>query len=582
MDGWRLGIDYGSSHTVTALARPDGSVRTLTFDASPLLSSAVYAEPGGVLLTGPDAIAAARLDPARFEPNPKRQIDAGEVLLGDRQVPVTDLIAATLRRVADEAARATGGADVDVVLTHPAGWGPTRRATLRTAAQAAGFAAVTMVAEPVAAARYFLDMAGPAPSAGTTVAIYDLGGGTFDISVVRRTAAEFEVLASDGLADVGGVDLDAIVVGLIGEAVEAADPAAWARLRAPSTVVERRHFRALWDAARMAKERLSRYPSATVAVPLLDREAHVTREQFERAAAPTLGLTIDQTAGVLRRGALHAGTLDGIFLVGGATRTPLVGTLLHRATGVAPTVLDQPELVVAEGALRVAAVPAAAASTVPPATASAPPAAPPSGTVPPPAASPPTVTAPEPQIPAPAAATGDPNGGPGPSAMLRSHGSRRRAALGAGVWAAALAGAIWWATAHTALLGRLSTVEAAIGVALLFAMFAILMGDIVKITNPDQLVVNRNGIYLQRVRFGRGLQRLSLPWAQISEAFVADVSLAPSLVVRTRVGPRDGAALTGRRYRQDVSGFALCSLTDVGVTAGELRAALAAHSQGAH
>ncbi|GAA2352475.1 Hsp70 family protein [Dactylosporangium salmoneum] len=366
MTGWRLAIDYGSSHTVAVLGWPDGRTRTLVFGDSPLLSSAVYADPAGHYLVGPDAAMAAQLDPGRLEWHPKRQIDAGEVLLGDRQVRVADLIAATLHRVREEATRVAGQPPDQVVLTHPAGWGPTRRAKLRDAAQAAGFAAPMMVAEPIAAAAYFLAMAGTPIPDGASAVIYDLGGGTFDVSVVRRIGDGFEILGSDGVPDLGGVDLDAVMVDLVAREVEGIDPAAWARLRGPSTAVDRRHFRTLWESARLAKESLSRRPVAAVAVPLLERSSHITREQFERAAEPILSLTVDQTVEMLRRAGLRASNLAGIFLVGGASRTPLVATLLHQAIGRPPTVQDQPELVVAEGALRTAAAPAPTAAPVAP------------------------------------------------------------------------------------------------------------------------------------------------------------------------------------------------------------------------
>ena len=89
---------------------PDGRARPLLVDGSPLLPSAVYAEPDGALVVGRDAVHSARLDPARFEPNPKRRIDDGSVLLGDREVPVADLVAAVLARVAEEWHRAVGAA----------------------------------------------------------------------------------------------------------------------------------------------------------------------------------------------------------------------------------------------------------------------------------------------------------------------------------------------------------------------------------------------------------------------------------------------------------------------------------------
>jgi len=100
---------------MTRLVRgADGRARHLLFDGSPLLPSAVYADPADGVRTGRDAVRSARIDPARYEPNPKRRIDESTVLLGDRAYAVTDLIAHTLRRVCTEAVRVTGAAIVDV------------------------------------------------------------------------------------------------------------------------------------------------------------------------------------------------------------------------------------------------------------------------------------------------------------------------------------------------------------------------------------------------------------------------------------------------------------------------------------
>jgi len=109
MSDHRLAVDYGTSNTVAVLRRADGSVRPLLFDGSPLLPSAVFAETDGRLLVGQDAERGARLDPARFESNPKRRINDLDVLLGERTYSMVDLVAATLRRVAAEAARVAGG-----------------------------------------------------------------------------------------------------------------------------------------------------------------------------------------------------------------------------------------------------------------------------------------------------------------------------------------------------------------------------------------------------------------------------------------------------------------------------------------
>jgi molecular chaperone DnaK len=104
----RLGIDFGTTNTVAMLAWPDGRIRPLLFDDSPLLLSAVHLRDDGTLQVGRDAARAAVATPARFEPNPKRRIDEGTLLLGETEVPVVDAITAVLARVAAEARRVVG------------------------------------------------------------------------------------------------------------------------------------------------------------------------------------------------------------------------------------------------------------------------------------------------------------------------------------------------------------------------------------------------------------------------------------------------------------------------------------------
>ena len=346
-----LGVDFGTSNTVAVARWPDGRARPILIDGSPLLPSAVYAEPDGQLIVGRDAVHSARLDPARFEPNPKRRIDEGTVLLADREVPVVELFTAVLGRVVEEWHRAAGQVRPETTLTCPATWGATRRTLLAEAAARAGLHDARLVAEPVAAATYFAQVLGRDVPIGSVVVVHDFGAGTFDASVVARTAEGFEVLAVDGRDDIGGLDVDAAIVEHLGLICAERDPVAWQRLSQPSTVEERRAQRQLWDDVRIAKERLSRSQSADLVVPLLDLQVHLTREELEALAAPVLSQTVQVTQNVLRWVGLAEGRLAGVFLVGGASRIPLVATLLHRALSEAPVVIEQPELVVAEGSI---------------------------------------------------------------------------------------------------------------------------------------------------------------------------------------------------------------------------------------
>jgi hypothetical protein len=358
-----LGVDFGTSNTVAVLRWPDGRTRPLLFEGAPLLPSAVLLDERGALHAGNTALHGARVNPERFEPNPKRRIDDGAVLLGDREVPVPELVAAVLGRVADEARRVSPDL-VNVVLTHPASWGPRRRGILLAAASIAGLGVPDLVPEPVAAASYFVDVHGSRVPVGAKALVYDLGAGTFDASVVTRTATGFTVLASEGLPDAGGLDVDSTIVAYLGAVYAQRDASVWARLERPVSTADRRARRLLWDDVRSAKETLSYASSTLVAIPLLDEDAPLGREQLERLSRPILDRTVAATVSVIRAAGIRPDDIAGLFLVGGASRMPLVATLLHTAFGHAPTVLEQPELVVAEGSLTAKPQPVVASAPV--------------------------------------------------------------------------------------------------------------------------------------------------------------------------------------------------------------------------
>ncbi|SHN39291.1 Hsp70 family protein [Cryptosporangium aurantiacum] len=363
-----LGIDYGTSHTVVVVEPQGGKPEPMLFDASLLLPSGVYAPDAGGLVVGTDAERGARIDPGRYEPNPKRHIDERELLLGTAEVPVAAAIGAVLARAAGEAQRTMGGPPTRVVLSHPAEWRTHRRAVLLEAAARAGLEEPELVPEPVAAAAHFTGVLGQRVDPGSTVVVYDFGGGTFDVNVLRRRPDQgWEVLATAGLDDVGGVDLDAALVAHVGAVAAARDADGWRRIDRPATATDRKYRRLLWADVRAAKEQLSRASSTLIPVPVLEIDVPVTREEFEALARPWLDRTVALTTSTLFGAGVSAKNLAGVFLVGGSSRIPLVGTLLHRALGVPPVALEQPELVVALGTLRVAAVQAGAPSPPTPA-----------------------------------------------------------------------------------------------------------------------------------------------------------------------------------------------------------------------
>jgi molecular chaperone DnaK (HSP70) len=347
-----LGVDFGTSSTVAMLRWPDGRVKPLLFEGSPLLPSAVFAPPQGPLVVGSDALHHGRFEPSQLEPNPKRLIDDEGLLLGSREVPVAELFAAVLRHVATEAVRVTGGIVPTTALAYPAGWGTVRRGALIDAAQAAGLGDVTLVPEPVAAADYFTRVLNRDVPVGQALVVYDLGAGTFDSSAVRRMASGFEVAAVDGLDDLGGLDLDAAIVKWLREGPASGRDEQWSKLENPTTPDDRRHRRMLWDDVRIAKEMLSRAPAVLVRLPALDLEIQLTRDEFEAAVQPLLARTVRTTSALIRYANLTQEDIAGLLLVGGSSRVPMVATLLHRTLNIPPVATEQPELIVAEGALQ--------------------------------------------------------------------------------------------------------------------------------------------------------------------------------------------------------------------------------------
>ncbi|MEU8373869.1 Hsp70 family protein [Micromonospora sp. NPDC048894] len=368
-DGYALGIDLGTSNTVAVLRWPDGRTRPLLVDGHPILPSGVYADTDGRLHVGRDAQRLAQADPTRYEPNPKRRVDDPTVLLGDRSYAPAELLAATLWAVAEQAV-ATVGFLPPAVLTYPAAWEAPRRQVLHDALALAGWPSAAehtmsgpvpvgtrLLREPVAAARYYTEVLRRPVPVGEAVAVFDFGGGTLDVAVVRNEGADpwgdsgFTVIATGGMADLGGLDLDAALLGRLGERLGDAQAALWARLTRPETTGQWRDRQQLWDNVRGAKEMLSRVAVAPVAVPGLETAVPLTRAELEQLATPLLIRAVARTREVVAEAGLTPDRLAGLFLVGGSSRVPLVARLLHGELGVAPTVLEQPELPVAEGAL---------------------------------------------------------------------------------------------------------------------------------------------------------------------------------------------------------------------------------------
>ncbi|WP_238012427.1 Hsp70 family protein [Dactylosporangium sp. AC04546] len=320
MGGFHLGIDFGTSSTAAVLADPDGRRAPLLLEPS-----AVCLDSAPHLTAGHDAVCAGRAHPDRFEPYPKRAVDAGSVLLGGVECPVRNLFAAMLSHVATDARRVAGRPMSGVALACPASWERRRQMLLERAAAQVGLAGTLLVPEPVATALY-ADESGllAVPDHGT-VLVCDVGAGSLDAALVRRDGHTFTVVAARALPEVGGLALDAAIAGhLAGRAA--------------------RRDAALLEAARTARETLSTEDRTHVLVPW--HAAELSRVEFECLARPLLTRAMAAVTAVVAEADV---TLSAVVLSGGVGRTPLVAATVEQTLGLSPVVLSGP--VVAEGAL---------------------------------------------------------------------------------------------------------------------------------------------------------------------------------------------------------------------------------------
>ncbi|MFI9007251.1 type VII secretion-associated protein [Actinosynnema sp. NPDC053489] len=359
-----VAVDFGTSSTCVAMSRHGGEPQVVVVDGQPIVPSAVFAAADGTLFVGQEAERQAAVDPSRYEPHPKRRVDEGELLLGTTVLPVVDVVRAVLTRAVAEARRVAGGAPVDLlVLTHPADWGALRTRVLLHAARGLG-QEVRLVPEPVAAAVFH--SATHAIPDGAALAVLDLGGGTVDASVVVRRGDAFRVLATKGDPGFGGADVDQALLEHVGSLVSPGDPEAWRQLVEGRELADRRKRRVLRQDVRGAKETLSRHAYTDVPMPPPFPDAHVTRTDLERLVGAPLTRAAALVVTAVRDAGLDPRGLAGVFLVGGSSRIPLVARLVLEQSGVVPTSIDQPETVVARGALRAVGVDPLRTGALPP------------------------------------------------------------------------------------------------------------------------------------------------------------------------------------------------------------------------
>ncbi|MFG1888112.1 Hsp70 family protein [Micromonospora sp. NPDC049051] len=310
----------------------------MTFGVESALSSAVFLSEDGGVITGQLAWQAAAGCPERFIPAPRRSIEQ-QVALPGGEADAVDLVAATLRQVAERAGAVAGGEVEDVRLVVPAGWGPRRRTWLRHAAHRAGLPQPRLVEAPVAVATRLLASGVQLP-VGSYVVVCDVGGGA-EVSVLRRGPAGFEVLATLSDASAGGSAVDDALIGAlcVGEPNApvpdgpASDGARWVLLAS----------------VRAAKHALGEHPAVTVPLPG-GPAVVVNGSVLEQAARPIAQRVAQLAVKAVAAAEVDPAEVAGLYVVGGMAGMPSVAEALAEGVGVAPVVLADPALAAVCGA----------------------------------------------------------------------------------------------------------------------------------------------------------------------------------------------------------------------------------------
>jgi len=364
-----IGIDLGTTNSLVARVR-DGRPVVIDDCGEPaMVPSAVAYTDGGEVVVGKAALRLSSENPANAAVSVKRLMGRGADDPETRRLGTYDFVAPTneneaksvrfrvagrvlspievsaeilkaLRQIAEAELRSVGGA----VITVPAYFDDAQRQATKDAAKLAGIEVLRLLNEPTAAALAY----GLEKKQNGLFAVYDLGGGTFDITILRLHDGVFEVKSTGGDSQLGGDDMDrAIADVLLREMRGSADVAT-----APRSVV-----RLALDLARRAKHGLTDAEAVDVEVPgkgeggeAINKSVTITRAQLDALILPMVERTGSACKRAMRDAGVTSAEIDGVILVGGSTRVPIVRTFVAKVFGKEPLGDIDPDQVVALGA----------------------------------------------------------------------------------------------------------------------------------------------------------------------------------------------------------------------------------------
>ncbi|HEY1083154.1 MAG TPA: Hsp70 family protein [Prosthecobacter sp.] len=346
-----LGIDLGTTHSLVGVVDSGFPILLADEDGQRLTPSAVNFSPDGSRTVGAAALRKRALEPQRTVTSVKRLIGrrAGEggwqppYDLRELGVTPVEVSAEILRRLKAIAEHALEQPVSRAVITVPAYFNDAQRNATKQAGELAGLSVERIVSEPTAAAlAYGLDKL----DEHKKIAVYDLGGGTFDISILEMRDGVFQVLSTAGDTQLGGDDIDRVLVEHVLQGFQG--------VRASSSHDEARTA-SLLVAAEAAKKRLSADEATRIEVPFFDGanslSVGISRQEFEKLVRPLIERTRAHCLRALADAGVRPEDLDEVILVGGSTRIPLVRQYVAEIFGREPNTSQNPDEAVAQGAV---------------------------------------------------------------------------------------------------------------------------------------------------------------------------------------------------------------------------------------
>ncbi len=342
-----VGIDLGTTNSEIAIYQDGRPLLLADERGRVVLPSVVGLSETGELLVGEEARNQFMLYPERTVRSIKRRMGTdARVRLGERDYGPQEISAIILSRLKETAQLRLGVPVRRAVITVPAYFSDAQRQATREAGEIAGLDVVRIINEPTAAALVYE----AAQHQGKRILVYDLGGGTFDVSVVRIEGGVVEVIASHGNNQLGGDDFDEKIVAQVLEHL---------KLKHGVSVSDQPQAMArILRSAESAKRHLSDHPYARIEEEYLavsdgkpvNLDLELSRDEYEAMIIPFIEETLGAVHAALESAGLTSSQVDEVLLVGGATRTPLVRRRLVEAFGREPRGEVDPDLCVAMGA----------------------------------------------------------------------------------------------------------------------------------------------------------------------------------------------------------------------------------------